>query len=787
MPYCELSILFITVSLLNAVQHFQPVTIESPKMLLPLVNTPMINYTLEWLVMNGIEVIYVLCCAYADQIERHLRQVGWFQRKNVKIEPIISKDCMSVGDAMRMMDHKDLIKSDFVLVSGDVVTNMDLKRALEEHEKRRESDKSAIMTMVLKSGMYSDHRLRLGDLGALTVIDASTKRLLRFEENRDSDVFNYERKQKDINLDLSVFDGRKNVSLRADLIDTGIYICSTEVLMLFSDNFDYQNVRKDFVTGVLSEEELGNKLYMHEVHDRYATRIRSLRCFAAVTKDIMARWTFPFVPDANLFKLDNQLVDAYGLMQQQWGPPESQYTYSKGKIYMDACVSVARTSCIYHSVCIGRGTIIGPGAKIRDSAIGKNCRIGKNAIIVGCIIGDDVIIHSGTQMKESFICDGVVVNEGASVRPNCILSYNVVIDKDVVVPTDSRISLAKPGQECQVISGSDDEDTFGRSPDGLSSSGLSDGGLEHIVSPAARSAAMALAHGGVPESDMDFDSLAVGKMGAGYVWRPQSTTNQIAAARRSLAYDIEALNIQESRWVSHTFALEEEFLESYAQAQDSSSDEDRVDDSMEMMGLHHFKEEVAETFLRCIKENISQENVVIELNGLKIAEDKTFADCARFILTTCLGLCLPPPPGVAKEYESLYAADGTDASTDSGKLELLKRSLSSLKRWASLLQKFLKNEDDQVEVLLTLEEFCGGEGDFENTGEHGELFEYIFPQLLKVMYELDIISEQALLVWAEEKEHATEHEKRFLRLAAPFLEWLEDAEEESSEDDSDDN
>ncbi len=42
-----------------------------------------------------------------------------------------------------------------------------------------------------------------------------------------------------------------------------------------------------------------------------------------------------------------------------------------------------------------------------------------------------------------------------------------------------------------------------------------------------------------------------------------------------------------------------------------------------------FKREVGETFLRCVKESIAHDNVVIELNGLKIAEDRTFADCAR--------------------------------------------------------------------------------------------------------------------------------------------------------------
>jgi NDP-sugar pyrophosphorylase family protein len=32
-------------------------TVERPKALLPLVNVPMIDYTLEWLIMNGVEEV----------------------------------------------------------------------------------------------------------------------------------------------------------------------------------------------------------------------------------------------------------------------------------------------------------------------------------------------------------------------------------------------------------------------------------------------------------------------------------------------------------------------------------------------------------------------------------------------------------------------------------------------------------------------------------------------------------------------------------------------------------
>ena len=52
-------------------------------------------------------------------------------------------------------------------------------------------------------------------------------------------------------------------------------------------------------------------------------------------------------------------------------------------------------------------------------------------------------------------------------------------------------------------------------------------------------------------------------------------------------------------------------------------------------------------------------------------------------------------------------------------MELLKRASAQLRRWRDLLRKFLKNEEDQVELLLTLEEFCAEEGDFEGTGERG--------------------------------------------------------------------
>jgi len=37
-------------------QRFRPITLERPKVLVPLVNVPLIEYTLEFLASNGVEV-----------------------------------------------------------------------------------------------------------------------------------------------------------------------------------------------------------------------------------------------------------------------------------------------------------------------------------------------------------------------------------------------------------------------------------------------------------------------------------------------------------------------------------------------------------------------------------------------------------------------------------------------------------------------------------------------------------------------------------------------------------
>ena len=61
-----------------------------------------------------------------------------------------------------------------------------------------------------------------------------------------------------------------------------------------------------------------------------------------------------------------------------------------------------------------------------------------------------------------------------------------------------------------------------------------------------------------------------------------------------------------------------------------------------------------------------QDLAVIELNGLKIAEDRTFADCARHVFASILDLCLTSPAACKAEYQGLYQSYIPDTDTQVG-------------------------------------------------------------------------------------------------------------------------
>lgn len=79
-------------------------------MLLPLVNAPMLDYTLEWLASNEVEEVFLFCCSNADKIQEYVNSTKWGAIPGFDVKVVVSTNCFSAGEAMRLIDQQDVIK-----------------------------------------------------------------------------------------------------------------------------------------------------------------------------------------------------------------------------------------------------------------------------------------------------------------------------------------------------------------------------------------------------------------------------------------------------------------------------------------------------------------------------------------------------------------------------------------------------------------------------------------------------------------------------------------------------
>ena len=659
---------------------------------------------------------------------------------------IASSNCVSAGEALRLVDHKHVVRNDFILVSGDVVTNIDLKDALAKHRERRKKEKLAIMTLCLRKVGAESRESRYGDSNLTVAMNAESGQIVHYEEHGSGHA-----NVPAVALDSSLFGEMENVRVRTDLMDCHVDICAPEFLMLFTDNFDYQHIRRDFIVGTLNERELGNTLYGYEISPRhYAACVHNLRSYDAVSRDIINRWVHPYVPDSCV-------VPAHAA---------EPYTHAWGNNYVSPEAAIDAKATVNKGCVIGAGSSIGAGAVISNSVIGKNVVVGADCVVDGAYIFDGARIADGVKVSNAFIQDGVVVHASATVSPGCVLAHGVVIGAGFTVAANARICL-KPQPE--VEDDDYDSDDSDRSTSLVYNAeherDVVRGDHDQGVIDAALSEAKSKS--GVDTSAI-WNPASVGAGGAGYMWehREEAWMRNIAPAKPREEYNCarEIAEEERQRGSAQTGAS------GAAAAEESDSD---VDEDVKREAV--FQREVAETFLRCVKQGYAQENAVVELQGLKMAENRTFADIARYVLMTIIGLTLPAHGKTSRENVKLYPETEPANTT-----ELLKRLRVRLKEWAPLLSRFLRSEDDQVEALLTLEEFCLEDEVFRGMG--GSACVPSFAKILHILYDMDVISEDSILAWAEEKTDADEADKKFLKLAQPFINWLEEA---SSEEESD--
>ncbi|VFQ70966.1 unnamed protein product [Cuscuta campestris] len=712
---------------------FRPITLERPKVLLPLVNVPMIDYTLAWLESAGVEEVFVFCCAHSKQVINYLKESKWLNQPNFYVMTIESHNAVSAGDALRMIYDRHVIRGDFVLVSGDTVSNMPLNEAVKEHKERKKKDSNAIMTMVIQRSKPSPvtRQSRLGTDELFMAIEPGTKQLLYYEDKAEN-------RKGSICLDKAFLADNLTITVHNDKQDCYIDICSPEVLSLFNDNFDYQHLRRHFVKGLLVDDIMGYKIYTYEIHSSYAARIENYRSYDTISKDIIQRWTYPLVPDVPFFGNSASKLERRGM-------------------YRASDIVQSRSAQIGPFTVIGKGTTIGNNSVISNSVVGEGCKIGSNVSIDGCYIWQNVTVEDECQLKHAIVCDGVVLRSGAVLKPGAIFSFKVVIGQRFVVPSYSKVSLLQQ----PIIEDSDEELEYADSSSSIKENqSLSDTAEKSIEDFRTD----------LSESQLLIAS-EVGDGGVGFIWsvseggHDEEWRHSIAPIpAERLAEIIE--RISEELDVSNpdgSLLPPSGELEPGSNTNDddgvNDNDDDDDDDDVKDIGATYalFEQEVEATFLRVVHENINEDNVILEVNSLRLSYNLDSENCASALFYSMMKLALDKP----------------HSSTS----ELYKNAASVITKWKKLLKYYLPSIDVEIEVIMKFEEMC-----LESAKEYSTIFDAI----LRLLYDKEVIQEAAILKWASELEGGDESDKVFVKQSEKFIQWLKEASEEEDDDEDED-
>uniref|UniRef100_A0A8D9DUX5 Translation initiation factor eIF2B subunit epsilon n=1 Tax=Cacopsylla melanoneura TaxID=428564 RepID=A0A8D9DUX5_9HEMI len=368
-------------------KNFYPV--PEPYCLLPLVNKCLLEYTMEHLHMAGMEEIIVFCTSHVNEI----REVVKAKEKSLVgtlITLIVSDGCHSFGDVMRDLDGKAVIRSDFILVTGDVVSNINLLSSLKTFKKINTMDSGAVALILYKkkgqtkSGWKED---------LVVAYECESKKLL-MHQTPECD-------QKKINVPMENILLYSKIDIHADLANCGIMVCSPTVPPLFSDNFDFQT-QEHFIKGVLINEEiLDCRLYCNIVDDiEYGLSVKDWPSYQIACRDIVQRWVHPFVP---------------------------QYKYRRNNIYLADNVIIGKTSVIKQQVVIGDGSSIGENTVVSHCVIGRNCKIGSNVKLENSYLFDNVHIEDNCEIQLSVLSHNTGVGEHSKLLNGCLLGTGVLI------------------------------------------------------------------------------------------------------------------------------------------------------------------------------------------------------------------------------------------------------------------------------------------------------------------------------------------------------------------------
>ena len=345
--------------------RLRPLTSNAPKPMLPVADRPMMQHVIHLLRRHGFDEIVVTVAFLANAIKN---EFGDGSDYGVNI--VYADEQSPLGTAGSVLNAKEHLDERFLVISGDVITDVDLTKIMALHD-----DRGAMATIGL---VQVDNPLEFGIV--ITREDGTIERFL--EKPTWGQVF-------------------------SDTINTGIYVLDPGV-------FDYIDAGRsvDFSSDVFPRMLDDGKALYGAVAEGYWEDVGTLEAYLSAHKDVLDQRVLLDIPGF-------RISDGVWLGEGAEVSPDAQVL---GPAVIGAGCKVEADCRLGEYVVLGSNVRVLAGADLERSVVHDNAYIGPGARVRGTIIGRASNLRANVRCEE-----GVVLGDEVFVGNHAVLSNDVKV------------------------------------------------------------------------------------------------------------------------------------------------------------------------------------------------------------------------------------------------------------------------------------------------------------------------------------------------------------------------
>ena len=337
-----------------------PLTVNTPKAIIPVLNTPFLEHVIRYLGRHQIRDIILAQGHLAQPIEGYLGNGSQF---GVKLSYVVEDTPRGTAGAVKNAESYLDLDETFLVLNGDIFTDLDITAMIDFHRERK-----AKATIALAP---------VDDPTAYGLIETDAEgRVTRFLEKP----------------------GWSEVT--TNMINAGTYVLEPDVLAQIPPQMAVSIERETFQQ-LLAQEE---PMYAYS-SSAYWIDMGTPEKYLQLHRDLLSGKCRQYALAPGKEVLIGEHSDIH---------PTAQI---KGPAVIGANCSIGRQVKLIGPVVIGAGCTILEDSVIENSIIWRNARLGPRVNLKNSILADNCCLNTGSICEESVLGDNVTVASNCKLEP----------------------------------------------------------------------------------------------------------------------------------------------------------------------------------------------------------------------------------------------------------------------------------------------------------------------------------------------------------------------------------